>query len=228
MGGLIGGIGSAMGGKKAADAANNQAQAVRDAAQTAAQTARLGYDYLTTGRGAPAINSYINNAGSANNELMGLLDLGGNPDEASRAFNTFLGSTPYQFQTQQGMNAITGSNAARGMLDSGATLKALNNYGQNMGKTALNGYINNLLNLGTRGMDALKTVGSAGSQAGQAGASALMGGANNAAQLTMSGVADQNAGMQGLFGGIDSALGNAFGMQQGPTSSWSNFFGQMF
>jgi hypothetical protein len=39
----------------------------------------------------------------------------------------------YQFRMQQGQNAIERSAAARGSLNSGATLKALTDYGQNMG-----------------------------------------------------------------------------------------------
>lgn len=54
-----------------------------------------------------------------------------------QAFENFANSAGMQFQLQQGTNALQNSAAARGMLQSGATLKALQNYGQ---QTALNNY----------------------------------------------------------------------------------------
>ena len=227
MGGLISGIGSAVGGKKASKAAGEQADAMRYAADQAANTAKLGYNYLTSGAGAPAINQYVNNAGAAGNELMGLLGLGGNQQAANNALGNFLNSSNYKFQLNQGLNAASGNAATRGMLDSGATLKALNDYGQNMAHGALQGYMGNLYNLGTQGLDALKTVGAAGSQAGQAGASALMNGANSAANLTMQGVGAQNAGMGNLFNSIGAAV-NMPQTTTAPLQSWGNFFGNLF
>jgi hypothetical protein len=61
----------------------------------------------------------------------------GQPSSQSDAFNQFAHSAGIDFQIQQGTNALQHSAAARGMLQSGATLKGLQNYGQN---TALNNY----------------------------------------------------------------------------------------
>jgi hypothetical protein len=53
------------------------------------------------------------------------------------AFNTFAHSAGMDFQLKQGENAINNGYAARGQIQSGAAMKALQNYGQN---TALNNY----------------------------------------------------------------------------------------
>jgi hypothetical protein len=53
------------------------------------------------------------------------------------AFNQFAHSAGMDFQLQQGENAINNGYAARGQIQSGAAMKALQNYGQS---TALNNY----------------------------------------------------------------------------------------
>lgn len=60
-----------------------------------------------------------------------------NGTSATDAFNNFANSAGMQFQLQQGTNAIASNRAAHGGFQSGAALKALQNYGQN---TALNNY----------------------------------------------------------------------------------------
>lgn len=227
MGGILSGVGSMMGGKKASDAAKQQAQAQLQAAQLAAKTARLGFDYLTTGQGSKYMTPYLEGGSAANNEIRGLLGIGGNPTAANDAFNKFLGSTNYRFLLNQGLQAAQGNAAAHGTLDSGATLKALNDYGQGMAGNALGGYFTQLGNLGTQGLDALKTIGAAGSQAGQAGATALMNGQTNASNLIMQGVGAQNQGFTSLLGGIDG-LFNSPQTFQNNVNSWGNFFGNIF
>lgn len=207
MGGIIGGIGSAIGGSKASDAAKEQAAAQLKAAQLAAQTARLGFDWGTTGPGAQYLLPFLTGGRDATNAISALLGIGGDPAAAAKAFDAYKGSTGYNFRLGQGVDAITGSNAAKGLLNSGATLKGVQNYGQNLASAEFGNYLSQLFNVGTRGMDASKTIMGAGGQAGQAGASALMTGAQNASALQMAGVGSKNSGMNNLFTGI----GNIFG-----------------
>jgi len=76
-----------------------------------------------------------------NQRMMGmgqsLLGMGdGSPESLARgqqAFENYQNSTGFQFRMGQGMNAITGNAASRGLLNSGATLQGLNDYGQGMG-----------------------------------------------------------------------------------------------
>jgi hypothetical protein len=226
MGAIFGGIGSALGGKKASDAAKEQAAAMLQAAQIAAKTARLGFDWLTKpDQGGQYTLPFLTGGANASNAIQALLGLGGDPAAAAAAFRNFQGSTGYNFRLAQGQNAITSSNAAKGLLNSGATLRALDQYGQNLGSQEFGNYLGQLFNVGTQGIDMSKTIGAAGSQAGQAGATAIMNGAQNAAALQMAGIGAQNSGMQGLINGIGGAF-NGKGNTGG--SGFGNFFGNLF
>ena len=95
----------------------------------------------------------------------------------------------YQFRLQQGQDAIQSSAAAQGGLLSGATLKALQNYGQESASqeysNAYNRFnadqtnrYNRLSNLVGIGQNAAAQVGNAGAQTAQAVANNTMQGAN--------------------------------------------------
>lgn len=95
----------------------------------------------------------------------------------------------YQFRLQQGQDAIQSSAAAQGGLLSGATLKALQNYGQESASqeysNAYNRFnadqtnrYNRLSNLVGIGQNAAAQVGNAGAQTSQAIANNTMAGAN--------------------------------------------------
>ncbi len=98
----------------------------------------------------------------------------------------------YQFRLQQGQDAIQSSAAAQGGLLSGATLKALQNYGQESASqeygNAYNRFnadqtnrYNRLSNLVGIGQNAAAQVGNAGAQTAQAVANNTMSGANSIA-----------------------------------------------
>lgn len=95
----------------------------------------------------------------------------------------------YQFRLQQGQDAIQSGAAAQGGLLSGATLKALQNYGQESASqeysNAYNRFnadqtnrYNRLSNLVGIGQNAAAQVGNAGAQTSQAVANNTMAGAN--------------------------------------------------
>ena len=98
----------------------------------------------------------------------------------------------YQFRLQQGQDAIQSSAAAKGGLLTGATLKALQNYGQESASqeysNAYNRFnadqtnrYNRLSNLIGIGQNAAAQVGNAGAQTSQAVANNTMAGANSIA-----------------------------------------------
>ena len=98
----------------------------------------------------------------------------------------------YQFRLQQGQDAIQSSAAAQGGLLSGATLKTLQNYGQESASqeysNAYNRFnadqtnrYNRLSNLVGIGQNAAAQVGNAGAQTAQAVANNTMAGANSIA-----------------------------------------------
>jgi hypothetical protein len=86
--------------------------------------------------------------GAATN-LMGSL-LGGNTD----ALNKFADSGGMKFLQEQGQQAVTSSKAAQGLLNSGSYGTALQDRGQQVARTYLNDYMNQLTNLGQLGIGA--------------------------------------------------------------------------
>jgi hypothetical protein len=154
-----------------------------------------------------------------------LLGVGGDPAAAKTAFNNYLGSTGYNFQMDQGQRAITGSAAARGILNSGSTAKALTSFGQGLGASYFNNYLGQLSGLNTQasnsatqGQNAVSAAAGAGSSGGVAAGTAAQNGAN-----TMGGAI---AGAAGIAAG---AANNFFapkpaapvGQTSGPAFNWS-------
>lgn len=97
---------------------------------------------------------------AALNQLVGLA--GGVP-AAMQQFQTDPG---YQFRLSQGQRAVEQSAAARGGLNSGNTLRALTEYGQNVGSNEFGNYWNRLAGLAGVGQTAANTIGGAGMQLG--------------------------------------------------------------
>ena len=82
------------------------------------------------------------------------------------AFKTFLGNSDYGFQFQQGANALNSGYAGRGVVQSGAAMKGLEDYRQNLQQ----GYRGEFLNLLGNQQGA-----GAGAAAAQAGVATQMG-----------------------------------------------------
>ena len=123
----------------------------------------------------------------------------------------------YQFRLQQGQNAIQSSAAAQGGLLSGATLKALQNYGQESASqeysNAYNRFnadqtnrYNRLSNLVGIGQNAAAQVGNAGAQTAQAVANNTMAGANSIAAGQV-GSANAWSGAANNLGSMAAAYG---------------------
>lgn len=142
----------------------------------------------------------------ANNPVMAQgTSAGGGGDGPKSAFDNYLKSTGYQFQLGEGQRAITTSNAAKGVLNSGATAKALTKYGQNIASTSFNNYLSQLGSLSQQGLSAGASIGGAGSQAGAQGANAIAQGYGAAADSRSSGI----AGAAGAAGNLFQTLSKA-------------------
>lgn len=162
------------------------------AGNDAAKQSMTGFNYLTSGAGAPAASTLINNGTTASNgqtatqgAIAGLLGQGPNSAANQAAFNNYLGSTGYQFQLGQGTQAIDSNAASRGLLQSGANAKALAGYGQNLASTTFNNYLGQLGGLNAAqgqtaalGENMLSNIGSNGTGAGASAGNAIMNGAN--------------------------------------------------
>lgn len=91
--------------------------------------------------------------------IQGLLGLGGGDPQA---FQKYRNSDGYNFMLDSGSRAITGNMAAKGLLHSGATAKALTQFGQNLGSTQLQSYIGNMSDLAKLGLGGGSLVSGAG------------------------------------------------------------------
>jgi len=183
-------IGSITGANQQAKAAQNAAKTQADAADKASQIQKDMFDQV---RGD--LNPYRKAGSDALAQLMGGMGQDG------RFMKTYSGQDiyydpSYQFRVNQGNNAIQGSAAAQGGLLSGATLKALQNYGQESAsqeyQNAYNRFnadqtnqYNRLSNLVGIGQNAAAQTGNAGTQTAQAIANNTMQGANSQAAGTI-------------------------------------------
>jgi len=141
----MGGIGRALfGGSKSKSTSDNKAFGTLNNA-LAAPLASLGSSFGAIG------------------DFLGLNGAGGDAKSALGLEN-FLNSTGGKFMLDQGSKAITGNNAARGLLASGATGKALTEYGQNLAATQSQNYLGNLQALAQLGLGSANTLAGAGQQ----------------------------------------------------------------
>lgn len=131
------------------------------------------------------------------------------------AFQNYLNSTGYQFQVDQGNKQITQGYAAKGALQSGSALQALQTYGQNTATGFFKDYLGLLGNqqgVGLSGASAIAGV-------GQNYANSVSANNNNAGSAAANAYLAQgnaNANMWGGIGGAVGGLANAFGSSYKP------------
>lgn len=138
--------------------------------------------------------------------LQGLLGLGGDPAAGQAAFDQYKDSTGYQFRLGEGTRSVENSAAARGGLNSGATLKALTQYGQNFASNEFGNYLNQLQGVIQPGQQAL----SQNAQAGQNYANQTGNNNMNAANARSSAYGQQASALNGAL-----QSGVAYGQSQG-------------
>jgi hypothetical protein len=137
------------------------------------------------------------------------------PQGAQGAFDNFLHSINYNWQLQQGQNALNSGYAGRGVLQSGDAIKRFADYNQNMARGAYQDWFGGVENMANRGY---------GAAAAQAGVSTNT--ANNISNLNS---ANANALAQiqiakgnntaSLIGGLGQIGGYVAGNVLAPTSS---------
>jgi hypothetical protein len=154
---------------------------------------------------------FINSGDTAETELNGFLGLGGDPNATDAAFQKYLDSTGYQFNLDQGLDAVAQSKAASGLLGSGSLVKALDAYGTGLADQYGQQYVGDLQNEVSTG------AGAANALAGQGQAYAGQVSANNNNAAT----ASANAGYSAA-NAFNTAIGTSLGaISRGGTS----FFG---
>ena len=144
------------------------------------------------------LQPYMQGGEKGFNTLADLYGLNGQEAQGN-ARGMFMTSPGYDFRFDQGVRAIDNAASARGMRNSGATLKALTNYGQGVASDEYNKWVSGLQSLGGAG---LASTGKA--------VDATTGAANNIAGLLKA--TGENKANQGIAQGnlLGSLLGKAF------------------
>ena len=177
--GVVGAAGSAYASKQSGKAAKAQAAS----ADRASQIQQENFEQTRKD-----LMPYKQAGDTSLNQLMGQMTPDGYFNQTYTGQDIYSDPS-YQFRLQQGQNAIQSSAAAQGGLLTGATLKALQNYGQESASqeygNAYNRFnadqtnrYNRLSNLVGIGQNAAAQVGNAGAQTSQAIANNTMAGAN--------------------------------------------------
>lgn len=110
-------------------------------------------------------------------------------------------ATPgYDFRLQQGLGAVDMSAAARGGLNSGATLKASQQFGRNLATEDYGNYLNRLTGMASNGQNAAGAQGASNQFYSQQAGNALAAGGNAAA-----------AGAIGFNNALQGGISNYFG-----------------
>lgn len=182
--------GAAMQSSAVSGAADKAQQTQREAQEATRQAqAQMRSDllpYMTAGTNALA-------------PAQALLGLNG-PEAAANAMQGFQQSPGYQFQLDQGLRAIDAGASARGMLRSGATIKAEERLGQDLASQEFGTYYNRMMNLASLGQNAAAGVGNGAIQAN--GQNALL--AGGIAQTQMS----EGSAQASIYGNVAQGIGN--------------------
>lgn len=197
-------------------------------AASAADAANRGFQQQVYSDAQGNLGGTIARGNQAGSGLMGLLGYG-DAAQSQRAWDAYRNSTNYNFLFDQGTQAVKTANAPS--FNSGATAKALINYGQGMAGNALAGYeglLQGQQNLGAQSAIGLSGVGTNIAQqmaasrfgaAGAAGGAALTGA--NAGQNALAGLSNlfqQGVSQSSFGGGAPSGYSTATG---GTSSSYT-------
>lgn len=112
-----------------------------------------------------SLGGAVGNVGSSLNGIGDLLA------GRTSGFDAFKRGIGFDRRLVDGLSGITGGGAARGLLRSGSTTKALQGYGQQLQNDTAQSYIQNLLGMGQMGLGAAQTIGGAGQTSTSSGKS---------------------------------------------------------
>lgn len=186
--GAIASVGSALIG---AYASSQAAKAQADATKYAANIQRQNFQDTQN-----LLQPSINAGNLARDYQLGALGLPGDisHDQTLAAFRTSPG---YEFQRDQGLNAVQTSAAAGGQLFSGKTLKSLNQYGQGLADQQFGDWYSRLGGLSGSGDAATGNLVSAGT-----------GTANNLSSLATAGGDARASSYEGIGNALGGGLSN--------------------
>ena len=135
----------------------------QDTSQESSKSSNQAFPFLQN-----SLGGQVDNVGRGANAVASLLGLGGSQDQTA-AFNQFKDSSGYNFIQDQGIRGINGTNAAKGLLNSGSALKGISQYSSNLASGFLNSYLSNLMGLSNNGIQAGQVLSSAGNTSSSQG-----------------------------------------------------------
>ena len=162
------------------------------------------------------------------------LGAGGISTSMEEARNRFTTTPGYEFRRDEGLKAVERSAAARGLLESGPTMKAIDRYAEGLASSEFENYANRLASLAGIGQSATSQGAQIGAAlSGNISNSIMTGGANQASSYLAAGQARANtyAGIgNSISGGVQNymlydALRNRGGTTS-PGTIYSNPGGQ--
>jgi hypothetical protein len=212
IGGVASGLGSIFAGNQISNAGN---QAANLATSVSNQEGSQLAPWENTSQGALYSLASLLGIGGATPPAGGAGTVAGSTP--SSAFSAWTQTPAYQFPLQQSLLALQRSNAARGLLNSGATTKDITQYASGYASQGLNSYLSQLSGLAGIGPQAIEAQANTGlGSATQAGGSLLTGAGAQAA-----GTSGAIQSMFGSQGGLTPFL-NSFNGSSYPTGQYSN------
>lgn len=170
-------------------------------------TATLPYGTAPFQGGVPQVTGLANAPGQGTAPVSG----GSTGQTAQQAqlgaFDTFRNSTGYQFRLGEGLDAVNSGYAGAGLLQSGAALRGITEYGQNFASNEFGNYVGLLSGQQGTGLQAAGAQAGVGVNYANAASSINQ---NNANALSNAAVARAN-NSNSVIGGIGNAFGGAIG-----------------
>lgn len=195
-------VGGAVISSKAAKKASRTQAAAADR-QVAATTANRDYQYTLN---APTIAQ----GGRAGDLFAGFLGAGGDAAASKDALDTFRGSTGYADLQKEGMAAVNSNVFARGLGNSGAALKALQDRGVSIANSSSGQWMSGLNTIASRGDQARGLVAGIGINSTGMNNNAIQGAADARSNATLVGAANTNNLIQGLLNAGAMAYGSSY------------------
>lgn len=150
------------------------------------------------------LQGYADVGAQGRDRTAALLGLGGDPAAAQQGFDNYLNSSGYRFQQQAGTDALNSRLAASGMSRSGAGIKAAMKYGQGIGSSYFDNYLNQVNKVTDRGYNASQDIANIYTGNATQRANVFSQGYNDAANTR----ADAQQSVLNIFG---SGMGNMAG-----------------
>ena len=146
---------------------------------------------------------------------VGTVQAGITPQGANDSFRGYIDNSDYAFRQNEGNRGLNAGYAANGLLESGAAMKAMEKYRENLQSGYRNEYLGHLGNqqgVGLSGANALAGVGTNYANAVNSNNMAATGAKINAGLV---GSSAMGQGIAGAAGAIGNALGSSYGNTPG-------------